>query len=215
MAGKFITFEGGEGTGKSTQIDLLRDRLAATGRKITVTREPGGTATAEAIRRLILSGAAEQMGPEGEAILFAAARADHVEKVIRPALAAGEWVLCDRFFDSTHVYQGVAGGVDDGLLLALDRVAVGRTRPHLTFILDLPASVGLARARQRRREEDGEPDRFEREDAALHEKRRAAFIDLALAEPKRCVVIDADRPAEAIADEIWQVVSTRFLSRAA
>ena len=161
MAGKFITFEGGEGAGKSTQIRLLAERLQAAGVTCVLTREPGGTEKAEAIRRLLLSGLAEQLGVDGEAVLFAAARADHVETVIRPALEAGRWVLCDRFYDSTHVYQADA---DPAFLDALDRVAVGGTRPDLTIVLDIPAELGLARAADRMAATGTTPDRFERDD---------------------------------------------------
>ena len=215
MAGKFITFEGGEGAGKSTQIRRLAARLAASGRAVATTREPGGTPTAETIRRLLLAGLAEHLGPEGEAILFAAARADHVERVIRPALAAGEWVLSDRFLDSTHVYQGATGGVDERLLKSLDRVAVGRTRPDLTLILDVPAAIGLARASARLARGGAAPDRFEREAVDLHERRREAYIAIAAAEPERCMVIDATRPEDDVSEAIWEVVSARLIRRAA
>ncbi len=215
MAGKFITFEGGEGAGKSTQIRLLADRLSAAGEAIVVTREPGGTPIAEDIRRVLLAGVAEQLGPDGEAVLFAAARADHVERVIRPALQAGKWVLCDRFSDSTRVYQGVGDGADAGILQALDRVAVGRTQPDLTLILDVPAEVGLARAAKRGAEGGRTPDRFERDDVSLHEARRQAFLAIARAEPERCVVIDATRAEEATAEAIWRAVGTRLIDRAA
>ena len=215
MAGKFITFEGGEGAGKSTQIKRLAERLEADGRAIVVTREPGGTPTAEEIRRMLLAGVAEELGPDGEAVLFAAARADHVERVIRPALRVGKWVLSDRFSDSTRVYQGVGGGADDGILSALDRVAVGRTQPDLTVILDVPVEVGLARAAERLRASGKAPDRFERDEVALHEARRQAFLTIAEEEPKRCVVIDATRSEEATAAAIWQAVMSRLLDRAA
>ena len=161
MAGRFITFEGGEGAGKSTQIRHLATRLAANGISVVTTREPGGTPNAEAIRRLLLDGFAKTLGPEGEAMLFAAARTDHVDNKIRPALAAGQWVLCDRFTDSTEVYQGITGGVPMPLLRALERVSVGTTRPDLTFILDVPVDVGLARAAARIA--GGTADRFESE----------------------------------------------------
>jgi dTMP kinase len=215
MAGKFITFEGGEGAGKSTQVRLLAERLSAFGRPVVVTREPGGTPTAESIRRFILSGAPAGLGPDDEAVLFAAARADHVEQVIRPALAAGKWVICDRFSDSTRAYQGAAGGVDDGLLNALERVAVGRTKPDLTIVLDLPTDVGLARAHQRGNEDGEGPDRFERDDLAMHERRRQAFLDIAAREPRRCVVIDARGNEEAIAEAVWRLVRARLLDEAA
>ena len=213
MSGRFITFEGGEGAGKSTQIQRLAERLTAAGRAVVVTREPGGTPLAEQIRTVLLSGLAQKLGADGEAMLFAAARADHVDKIIRPALRAGKWVLCDRFSDSTSVYQGVAGGADAGMLAALDRVAVGRTQPDLTVILDVPVEVGLARAA--RRSKGGAPDRFERDDVALHEARRQAFLAIAKAEPRRCVVIDAAQSEEATAHDIWQAVATHLIDRAA
>jgi dTMP kinase len=213
MPGKFITFEGGEGTGKSTQVRRLADRLTASGRTVVVTREPGGTPTAEAIRRFLLSGIAQRLGAAEEAVLFAAARADHVDRIIRPALAAGKWVVSDRFSDSTHAYQGGAGA-DAELLEALDRVAIGRTRPHLTLILDLPSEVGLARA-ARRGGSVVPLDRFERDDPATHEARRQAFLAIAKAEPERCVVIDASPTELAVADAVWRTVAARLLDKAA
>jgi dTMP kinase len=215
MSGRFITFEGGEGVGKSTQIKRLAERLEASGRAVVVTREPGGTPLAEDIRAALLSGVAQQLGPEGEAMLFAAARADHVEKVIRPALRAGKWVLSDRFSDSTRVYQGMAGGVDNGMIAALDRVAVGRTQPDLTVILDVPVDVGLGRAARRGKGAGKVPDRFERDDTVLHEARRQAFLAIARAEPERCIVIDATQSEEATAHDVWQAVTRRLLDRAA
>ena len=212
MAGRFITFEGGEGAGKSTQVRFLAERLKAAGITCVLTREPGGTATAEAIRRLLLSGLAEQLGVDGEAVLFAAARADHVEHVIRPALDAGQWVLSDRFFDSTHVYQSAA---DPHFLDALDRVAVGSTRPDLTIILDLPVEVGMARAAARMAESGTVPDRFERDETALHEARRQAFLKIAAAQTERCVVVDATRPEAEVAEAVWQAVDTRLIRPAA
>ena len=215
MPGKFITFEGGEGAGKSTQIGRLADRLRATGREVVVTREPGGTPTAESIRRFLLNGLAERLGADGEAILFAAARADHVETLIRPALAAGRWVLCDRFADSTRVYQGGPGGVDDALLDALDKVAIGATRPDLTVLLDVPAGIGLARAARRGEGAAAAPDRFESEAFALHEARRHAYLAIAAAAPRRCVLVDGTGSEDAVADEIWREISSRLLERAA
>jgi dTMP kinase len=212
MAGKFITFEGGEGAGKSTQIKRLAERLEAAGHAVVVTREPGGTPTAEEIRRMLLAGVAEELGPDGEAVLFAAARADHVERVIRPALRAGKWVLSDRFSDSTRVYQAKADG---GILSALDRVAVGRTKPDLTIILDLPVEVGLARAARRMETSGDKPDRFERDEVALHETRRQAFLAIAKAEPDRCVAINAEQSEETAAHDIWQAVTARLIDKAA
>jgi dTMP kinase len=211
MTGRFITFEGGDGAGKSTQIRRLAARLGEAGKSVVTTREPGGTPLAEAVRQVILSGNARAFGAEGEALLFGAARADHVEKLIRPALNAGQWVLSDRFYDSTHVYQGLAGGVDEKLLAALDRVTVGRTRPNLTIILDLPAETGLGRLAARQAAAGAAPDRFEGDALALHQRRRQAFLEIAAREPERCAVVDASRTEEEVADEIWRIVSARLL----
>lgn len=213
MAGKFITFEGGEGTGKSTQAVLLAQRLSGIGVDVLSTREPGGSPGAEIIRHVLLSGAAKRLGPNAEALLFAAARADHVDTVIKPALRSGQWVICDRFLDSTRVYQGIVGKVGLPFVKGLEKLAVGTSKPDLTFILDLPAETGLARARVRRA--DSAPDRFETEDIAYHEALNAAFRTIAEEEKQRCVLIDADRPQERIAAEIWQVVSKRLRPDAA
>lgn len=215
MAGKFITFEGGDGAGKSTQLRLLVARLAGEGIAAVVTREPGGTPTAETIRKVLLSGKVKSLGAEAEALLFAAARADHVDRLIRPALAAGEWVLCDRFFDSTRVYQGAIGGVDAGQLDALERVAVGRNRPDLTLMLDVPAEVGLSRVKARLEESGGVPDRFESDEIDLQQRRRQAFLDIAAANPGRCVIIDANRDEGAVAEDIWRAVESRLIKQAA
>lgn len=215
MTGKFITFEGGDGAGKSTQIERLANALVSSGRTVTKTREPGGTPLAESIRDLILSGLAESLGADGEALLFAAARADHVDKIIRPALAGDEWVLCDRFADSTRVYQGVGGGADERLLRALERVAVGETRPDLTIVLDVPAEVGLARVHDRLVSAGAAPDRFESEDLAIQEKRRLAFLDIAASEPDRCLVVDATRPEDVVAGVIWAAVTSRLFDEEA
>jgi dTMP kinase len=215
MDGKFITFEGGEGAGKSTQVKRLAARLTEAGCTVVTTREPGGTPSAEAIRRILLSGLAAPLGAEGEAMLFAAARADHVDQLIRPSLVAGKWVICDRFADSTRVYQGATGGVNAGLLNALDRVAVGDARPDLTIILDIPAEIGLARAAIRGLAEGADPDRFEGEALTLHQIRRRAFLDIAAREPERCVVVDATESEDAIAEAVWRQVAGRLLERAA
>ncbi|NJO53727.1 MAG: dTMP kinase [Bacteroidales bacterium] len=205
--GRFVTFEGGEGAGKSTQLVRLADRLADTGYDVITTREPGGSPGAEAIRHVLLSGAAKPFGPAAEAILFGAARADHVASAIEPALAAGKWVLCDRFLDSTRVYQGTLGEVDPRLIRALERVSVGSTRPDLTLVLDVPADVGLARAQGR----SGVPDRFESEDLPFHRNLRDAYRELAEREPNRCVVIDAGRKADEVAVAVWQAVTSRLI----
>jgi len=205
-SGIFITFEGGEGVGKSTQIRQLADRLRRAGHDVLVTREPGGSPGAEAVRHVLLSGSAETFGVRMEAILFAAARNDHVEEVIRPALETGAVVLCDRFVDSSRVYQGVTGNLEAGFIEALQRIATNGVMPDLTVILDLPAEAGLARAR--RRGGSDAPDRFEKEEVETHEKRRQAYLDIAAAEPRRCRVIDAGRPENEIADEIFTLVET-------
>jgi dTMP kinase len=215
MAGRFITFEGGEGVGKSTQIRHLAGRLRDEGHTVVITREPGGTPTAEAVREVLLGGLAKPLGPEAEALLFAAARTDHVDRLIRPALANGDCVLCDRYIDSTHAYQGATGGVDRELLDALDHLAVGRTWPNLTVILDLPPAVGLARVMARLAETGETADRFESEDITLHERRRAAYLEIARREPERCVVINAERPQGDVAEDVWRAVSTRLLHRTA
>jgi dTMP kinase len=207
--GRFITLEGGEGVGKSTQAKLLAKTLEAAGVKSVVTREPGGSPRAEALRQVILSGAAAPFGPAGEAILFSAARIDHVDAKIAPALAAGEWVICDRFADSTRAYQGAAGKVDVALIDSLERVAVGETRPDLTLVLDMSVEKSLERAAERR-DLSSAPDRFEAENRTFHETLRKAFLDIAGAAPERCVVIDADRPSDAVAEDIWSHVRGRF-----
>ena len=208
MRGRFITFEGGEGTGKSTHSALVAERLKSLGIGVVLTREPGGSPGAEAIRHVLLSGVAKPLGPEAEALLFAAARDDHVRNTIEPALASGTWVVCDRFIDSTRVYQGVLGRVDPKLIRGLERLTVSGTMPDLTFILDLPAQTGLTRAAARRA---GAPaDRFETETIEFHVRLRQAFREIAEAEPQRCVIIDADRPADWIAEEIWSIVSARL-----
>lgn len=204
--GLFVTFEGGEGAGKSTQIQLLAQALRARGMTVLTTREPGGSKGAEAVRHVLLSGAAEPYGIRMEAILFAAARSDHVEQVIRPALAAGSVVLCDRFMDSSRVYQGITGNLEQTFIEALERVAVNGVVPDCTVIFDLPAAVGLERARKRAAEPNAQPDRFEKEELQTHEKRREAFLDIAEREPLRCRVVDATRTQEAIAADVLAIV---------
>jgi dTMP kinase len=200
--GRFITFEGGEGTGKSTQAAMLASRLKSLGLEVLLTHEPGGSPGAEIMRHVLLSGAAKPLGPEVEAMLFAAARADHVKCTILPALSSGKWIVCDRFADSTRVYQGALGAVDGRLIKALERVSIGDLRPDLTFVLDLPAELGLQRAAQRR---DGSiPDRFEAEQVEFHERLREAYRALAAAEPHRCTLIEAVGTEDEVADRIWQ-----------
>jgi dTMP kinase len=208
MRGRFITFEGGEGTGKSTQAAALAQRLRSMGIGVVLTREPGGSPGAEIIRHVILSGAAKPLGPDAEAILFAAARDDHVCTTIEPALAGGRWVVSDRFADSTKVYQGALGRVDPLLIGGLHRVTIGTLRPDLTFILDLPAEIGLERAAARRG--DRGADRFEGESIEFHEKLRGAYLHLAASEPKRCVLIDARDEINAVTARIWETVAKRL-----
>ncbi|MDB5628528.1 MAG: thymidylate kinase [Tardiphaga sp.] len=208
--GVFVTFEGGEGSGKSTQIKLLAERLARDGRDVVVTREPGGSPGAKILRHVILAGVGKLLGAEAETLLFAAARDDHVRAVIAPALARGQWVLCDRFFDSTRAYQGRVGGVDRALMESLQRVTIGELKPDVTFILDVPVEVGMRRATARRGA--AAPDRFEAETIAFHQALRDAYQAIAAAEPARCVLIDADRDADTVAAAIWSALPARLTS---
>lgn len=209
-SGLFISFEGGEGAGKSTQIRRLARHLAGLGREVVTTREPGGSPGAEALRHVLLSGAAEPFGARMEAVLFAAARNDHVEAVIRPALKRGAIVLCDRFIDSSRVYQGVTGNLEAEFVETLVRIAIDGVAPDMTLIFDLPAAIGLERARKRlagtSAAADG-PDRFEREEADTHEKRRQAFLDIAAADPARCRVVPAAAPEEEVATTVFALVA--------
>jgi dTMP kinase len=206
MRGRFITFEGGEGVGKSTQIRRLAASLNNLGVQTLMTREPGGSPHAERLREVLLSGGAKPFGPFAETILFNAARDDHLEVTIRPALARGIWVLCDRFIDSTRAYQGVLGEIEPDLIRSMERVVVGDTVPDLTLILDLPAREGLARARAR----NAQADRFEAESLSFHEKLREAFLAIAEYEPKRCAVINASGTPDAVAAVILSVVRRRL-----
>lgn len=203
--GLFISFEGGEGAGKSTQIRILAETLRSRGLEVVVTREPGGSPGAEAIRHVLLSGAAEAFGVRMEAMLFAAARNDHVEKVIRPALESGAVVLCDRFLDSSRVYQGTTGNLEPDFIETLQRIAVDGTMPDLTLIFDIPAVDGLARARKRA-DDGATPDRFEKEELETHEKRREAYLDIALNEPRRCRIVDAKQPQERVTEDVLSMV---------
>jgi dTMP kinase len=209
-AGKFITFEGGEGAGKTTQTELLRKRLSDRGIDALVTREPGGSPRAEAIRKVLLSGEAKAFGPLGEALLFYAARDSHLELTIRPALQRGRWVICDRFLDSTRAYQGAAAGVSIAALNALERIVVGPTRPDLTLILDLPPEEGLRRVAARVEEGGAKADRFESMNLKFHQNLRQEFLEIAATEPWRCVVVNALRPPEAVAADVWAAVRERL-----
>ena len=195
--GLFITFEGIEGCGKTTQIRLLADHLRAAERSVVLTREPGGTPAAEAIRAILLDPAHDALSPTTELLLYAAARAQHVHQIIRPAVEAGAVVLCDRFADSTEAYQGGGRALPHKTIDILRDIATDGTGPDCTILLDLPASEGLARTRSR-----GELDRIEGESIAFHERVRAAFLAIAAREPERVIVIDAAAPVEMIAREL-------------
>ena len=207
--GRFITFEGGEGAGKSVQAKRLEERLATVGLAVVRTREPGGSPGAEALREAILSDLGAEFSPAGQAVLFAAARLDHLEKTILPALARSAWVISDRFADSTRAYQGAAGSLPAELIASLERLTVGANRPDLTLILDLPPEIGLERA-AKRSEGRGPADRFEAEGLPFHQVLRQAFLEIAAAEPSRCAVIDAGRAEDEVAAAIWSAVETRL-----
>ncbi|HEV7258468.1 MAG TPA: dTMP kinase [Bosea sp. (in: a-proteobacteria)] len=207
--GRFITLEGGEGAGKSTLARSLKDRAEALGLRVTVTREPGGSPKAEAIREVILSGRVKQHGPFVEALMFSAARIDHIDRLIRPALERDEWVICDRFIDSTRAYQGTLGRIDPGLLAELEAVTIDGLMPDLTLILDLDPTIGLARAARRRAPGEG-TDRFESETLAFHRTLRQAYLDIAEREPARCVVLDAAQPPATLAQAAWTAIRDRL-----
>ena len=202
--GHFITFEGGEGVGKSTQARLLADRLKVAGHVVVVTREPGGTPLAEKIRDLILQ--QRPKSPEAEFLMFAAARAEHLSAVIRPALEAGQTVICDRFIDSTRVYQGDVFGVERALILAVEQLVVAPTIPDLTIVLDLDPTVGLKRAAER-----GTLSRYDKARIEIHDDLRQGFLTIAQSEPDRCVIIDAARSVDAIAADVWTAVAARLV----
>jgi dTMP kinase len=203
--GKFISFEGGEGVGKSTQIRRLADRLSPLG-EVVLTREPGGSPGAEALRDLLVQGEADRWSPTAETLLLYAARADHLERRIRPALARGAFVLSDRFADSTRAYQGAGGGASPEMIGMLEAMVVGETRPDLTLVFDLPVEVGLARAMAR----GGAEQRFERKGEAFHQRLREGFLAIAAAEPERCRVIDADDDIDGVEASVWAAVSAHL-----
>jgi len=208
--GFFITFEGGEGAGKSTQARRLAERLRAMNRAVTLTREPGGSPGAEAIRDLLVRGEADRWSPITETLLMYAARRDHIERTIAPALARGEVVVCDRFYDSTRAYQGAGGGAPRELIAALERDVVGDVRPDLTLVFDLSVDVGLARAAARG---EGEA-RFESKGRDFHERLRAAYLEIVRAEPARCVTVDAEGDPDMVEARVWAVVETGLGSAA-
>ncbi|MGK2739786.1 dTMP kinase [Tepidicaulis sp. LMO-SS28] len=204
--GRFITFEGGEGAGKSSHTARLAEWLRAQGIDVVTTREPGGSPGAEAIRKLLVEGEADRWSGKAEALLHFAARADHLERTIRPALAAGKWVICDRFADSTMAYQGYGHGLEPEVIQTLYDLVVGQDGPDFTLVLDLPVEEGLKRAASR----GGGEDRYEGMDLSFHERLRQAFLKIAKAEPERCAVIDATQPMEKVTADILDAVASHF-----
>jgi dTMP kinase len=205
-SGRFITLEGGEGTGKSTQAKRLAASLEAKGIACVVTREPGGSPGAEDIRRLLVHGEPGRWDVLTELLLLFAARTDHIARTIKPALAAGKWVICDRFTDSTYAYQGIARGLDRETIRRVESVAISDFKPDLTFVLDLPVEIGLQRAKARSSDET----RFEKFDSDFHEKLRAAFRKIAAHNGDRCVLIEAQGSEDDVANLIWQTAVKRF-----
>jgi len=203
--GRFITLEGGEGAGKSTQIQVIKDYLLSRGNDVVVTREPGGTPEGQEIRNLLVSGDKDKWSPLSETLLILADRAAHLERLIRPALAGGKYVVCDRFFDSTKAYQGVAGGLGLDVINNLQQPVLGTTLPDVTLLLDIDPEKGLRRAHER-----GGELRFESKTLAYHRTLRNAFLDFAAQEPDRIFVIDADRDVEAVSDDILAVLDERL-----
>ncbi|HEY0599810.1 dTMP kinase [Brevundimonas sp.] len=205
--GRFITFEGGEGTGKSTQVARLVERLRARDLEVLQTREPGGSDGAEDIRAIALNGDPGRWSPMTETLLMFAARSDHLERTIRPALEAGRWVVCDRFADSSRAYQGAGGGTPAAFIETLDAAVVGDTQPDLTLVFDLPVEVGLERAFGRGLFET----RFESKGLEFHERLRRGFRDIAAAHPDRCVIVDAEGDLETVEARVWAAVEARLL----
>ena len=203
--GRFITLEGGEGAGKSTQLKRLGERLRARGLEVVATREPGGSPGAEAIRELVLNGAADRWSPVTETLLMYAARRDHIERVIEPALGRGAWVVCDRFADSTRAYQGAGGGTDPALIAALEAQVLGAARPDLTLVFDIPPQVGLKRAQVR-----GGEMRFESKGLGFHQRLRDGFLAIVRDEPERCALIDAAGSIDAVEAAVWAAVQERL-----
>ncbi len=201
MRGRFITLEGGEGVGKTTNLQFIRGLIEGAGKRLRVTREPGGTPLAEKIRELLLNPAHKGMAPDCELLLMFAARAEHIDKLIRPALEAGEWVLCDRFTDATFAYQGAGRGLSKARILELEAMVQGDLRPDLTLLLDVPVEIGLQRASDR-----SEPDRFEQEARDFFERVRQGYLERAAAEPERFRVIDASRPLPEVQQQIREAL---------
>ena len=206
MPGRFVTFEGGEGGGKSTNLRMLATALEAAGETVIVTREPGGSEGAEQVRRLLVEGAPDRWDAVSEALLHYAARRDHVERLISPALDRGDWVVCDRFADSTMAYQGYGHGLGRESIETLYGLAIGGLKPDLTLILDLPVETGLTRAGSR----GGDETRYERMADGFHQRLRDGFLDIAAREPGRCVVIDATQEIDAVQQEVRRAVTDRL-----
>ena len=206
MTGRFITLEGGDGAGKSTQAKRLVAALKKRGIDALATREPGGSPGAEEIRELVVSGAPKRWDVMTETLLMFAARADHVARKIKPALARGSWVVCDRFTDSTYAYQGAGGGLDRETIRRLATLVLGEFRPELTLVLDVPVGIGVTRAEIRAEK----PSRFEKFDAAFHERLRKAYLDIARRDAERCRVIDAGPDPDTVAAAIWNAVAERL-----
>lgn len=206
MIGKFISFEGGEGSGKSTQMKLLQEAFAKSSLAFVATREPGGTQSAERIRELLVTGKADAWDPISETLLFYAARAHHVTHLIKPALASGKTVICDRFVDSTLVYQGIGKGLSAEYILSLHRLTLGNFMPDLTIILDIDPAKGLARAKGR----SGNETRFEEMEIDFHHRIRAGFQQIAAREPGRCVVLDASLEPTALHARVIEAIRTRL-----
>jgi len=210
--GRFITFEGGEGVGKSTQIARLALHLENANNEVVTTREPGGSPLGERIRELLLDPKAGDRSALTETLLFSAARSDHIERIIIPALERSAWVLCDRFSDSTRAYQGTADGVPDAFLSVLEKIVLSRVLPDLTILLDLAVDQGLKRAQTRAQSEKKgvQQDQFERRSTKFHERLRQGFLDIAAREPDRVIVFDATNSPDVLAAEIWSTVCSRF-----
>jgi dTMP kinase len=206
MVGQFVTLEGIEGAGKTTLLPLVRETLEAAGYEVVVTREPGGTATGEAVRELVLRQRPQAMGAEAELLLMFAARAEHLRVVIEPALLEGKWVVCDRFTDATYAYQGGGRGVPRERIAVLEQWVQGPLRPDLTLLLDLPVEIGLERARRRAQSDRAGPDRFEREQQAFFERVRRTYLQLTHGDSRRYRIIDAAQPLEAVMTEVRRVI---------
>ncbi|RLW66665.1 MAG: dTMP kinase [gamma proteobacterium symbiont of Stewartia floridana] len=203
LKGRFITVEGGEGAGKSSNLDFIRNLLNSAGKQVVFTREPGGTPLGEAIRDLLLGHQHTGMADDTELLLMFAARAEHLQQKIIPALQQGQWVLCDRFTDASYAYQGAGRGLASERIASLEQFVQGELRPDLTLLLDLPVEQGLARAGQR-----SEPDRFEKQEMSFFEKVRTGYLEIAAREPHRVKIVDASKPLETVQQQIHSVVST-------